>query len=53
MSKTIFDKGFVIADVRTPLPSASAEGQRLVFELLKRHLCLEVSSIAMIHDWLR
>jgi hypothetical protein len=45
MSKTIFDMGFVIADVRPPLPSASAEDQRLVFELLKVHLCLEVSEI--------
>jgi hypothetical protein len=48
MSKAIFDMGFVIADVRPPLPTASAEDQRLVFELLKRHLCLEVSAIAMI-----
>jgi hypothetical protein len=48
MSKTIFDMGFVIADVRPPLPSVSAEDQRLVFELLKAHLCLEVSAIAMI-----
>jgi hypothetical protein len=40
MSKAIFDMGFVIADVRPPLPSASAEDQQLVFELLEMHLCL-------------
>jgi hypothetical protein len=45
MSKTVFDMGFVIADVRPALPTASAGDQRLVFELLKGHLCLEVSEI--------
>jgi hypothetical protein len=39
--------GFVMADVRPALSTVSAEDQRLVFELLKRRLCLEVSAIAM------
>jgi hypothetical protein len=30
------------------LPTVAAEDQRLVLELLKRHLCLEVSAIALI-----
>jgi hypothetical protein len=34
MSKTIFDMGFVVADVRPSLPAVSAEDQRPVFELL-------------------
>jgi hypothetical protein len=46
--KTIFDMGVFMADVRPSLPTISAEDERLVFELLKRHLCLEVSAIA--HD---
>jgi hypothetical protein len=40
--------GFIIADVRPPLPAVAAEYYRLVLELLKRHLNLEVSAIAMI-----
>jgi hypothetical protein len=43
----MFDMGFVMVDVRPSLPTASAEDQRLVLKLLKRHLCLEVSAIAM------
>ena len=39
--------GFFMADVRPSLPTVSAEDQQLVFELLKRHPCLEVSAIAM------
>ena len=45
--KAIFDMGFFMADVRPSLPTVSAEDQQLVFELLKRHPCLEVSAIAM------
>jgi hypothetical protein len=37
-----------MADVRPASPAVSAEDQRLVFELLKGNLCLEVSAIAMI-----
>jgi hypothetical protein len=37
-----------MADIRSALPTASAEDQRPVFELLKGNLCLEVSAIAMI-----
>jgi hypothetical protein len=49
MTKKIFDMGFVIADVGPTLPNAVPVGdQRLVFELLKRHLCLEVSAVVMI-----
>jgi hypothetical protein len=52
MSKAIFAMGFVIVDVRPSLPSVSvivsAEDQRLMFELLKGDLCLEVSAIATI-----
>jgi hypothetical protein len=44
--KAIFDMGFFMADVRPSLPTVSAEDQRLVFELLKGHLCLEVSAVA-------
>jgi hypothetical protein len=36
LPKAIFDTGF------------SARDQRLVFELLKGHLCLEVSAVVMI-----
>jgi hypothetical protein len=50
--RTIFDMGLVMADIRPALPTVSAGDQRSVFELLKRHLCLEVSAIAMI-DLLR
>jgi hypothetical protein len=46
--QTIFDMGFIMADVRPALNAVSAGDQRLVFELLKGHLCLEVSAIAMI-----
>jgi hypothetical protein len=40
--------GFVMADVRPSLPTVSAGDQRLVLKLLKGHMCLEVSAIAMI-----
>jgi hypothetical protein len=40
--------GFVMADVRPTLPTVSAGDERPFFELLKRHLCFEVSAIAMI-----
>jgi hypothetical protein len=40
--------GFFMADVRPALPTESAEDQRLVPELLKGHLHLGVSAIAMI-----
>jgi hypothetical protein len=46
--KTIFGMGFFMADVRPALPTESAEDQRLVPELLKGHLHLGVSAIAMI-----
>jgi hypothetical protein len=34
-----------MADVRPALPTESAEDQKLLLELLKGHLCLEVSAM--------
>jgi hypothetical protein len=42
----MFDMGFVMADVGPSLPTVSAGDQRLVFQLLKGHLHLDVSAVA-------